>query len=86
LHFNVFFSDKNVGCRVARWFVFKPKIQIWVNFGGSYNGKFWYILLPFGLFYCYWKYFMDIWYIFRRLGILHQEKSGNPGWLAGLFF
>jgi hypothetical protein len=20
--------------RVARWFVFKPKIQIWVNFGG----------------------------------------------------
>jgi hypothetical protein len=22
------------GARVARWFVFKPKIQIWVNFGG----------------------------------------------------
>jgi hypothetical protein len=21
--------------RVARWFVFKPKIPIWVNFGGS---------------------------------------------------
>jgi hypothetical protein len=20
--------------RVARWFVFKPKISIWVNFGG----------------------------------------------------
>jgi hypothetical protein len=22
------------GARVARWFVFKPKIPIWVNFGG----------------------------------------------------
>jgi hypothetical protein len=21
--------------RVARWFLFKPKIPIWVNFGGS---------------------------------------------------
>jgi hypothetical protein len=25
--------------RIARWFVFKPKIQIWVNFGGSCNGR-----------------------------------------------
>jgi hypothetical protein len=23
-----------VGPRVARWLVFKPKIPIWVNFGG----------------------------------------------------
>jgi hypothetical protein len=30
--------------RVARWFVFKPKIQIWVNFGGSCNGSCSYIL------------------------------------------
>jgi hypothetical protein len=30
--------------RVARWFVFKPKIPIWVNFGGPLNGKCWYIL------------------------------------------
>jgi hypothetical protein len=30
--------------RVARWFVFKPKIPIWVNFGASCNGKSWYIL------------------------------------------
>jgi hypothetical protein len=21
--------------RVARWYIFKPKFQIWVNFGGS---------------------------------------------------
>jgi hypothetical protein len=25
--------------RVARWFVFKPKIQIRVSFGGSCNGR-----------------------------------------------
>jgi hypothetical protein len=30
--------------RVARWFIFKPKILIWVNFGGPWNGKYWYIL------------------------------------------
>jgi hypothetical protein len=23
----------------ARWFVFKPKIQIWVNLGGPCNGR-----------------------------------------------
>jgi hypothetical protein len=25
--------------RVARWFLFKPKIPIWVNFGGPEIGK-----------------------------------------------
>jgi hypothetical protein len=29
----------SVGLRVARWFVFKPKIQIWVNFRGCGNGR-----------------------------------------------
>jgi hypothetical protein len=78
--------------RVARWFVFKPKIPIWVNFGGSCYEKSWFILWPFGLFYGHWKYFMAIWYIFgylvhiflvicyifRPFGILDQEKAGNP--------
>jgi hypothetical protein len=36
---------------VARWFVFKPKIPIWLNFGGPYKGKCWYILWSFGIFY-----------------------------------
>jgi hypothetical protein len=31
--------------RVARWCILKPKIQIWVNFGGPWNEKGWYILL-----------------------------------------
>jgi hypothetical protein len=40
------FLDGNVyvGLWVARWFVFKPKIPFWVNFGGSCYGKSWYIL------------------------------------------
>jgi hypothetical protein len=55
--------------RVARWFVFKPKISIWVNFGRSCNGKSWYILRPLGVFYRYWKYLMAIWYILSSIGI-----------------
>jgi hypothetical protein len=36
--------------RVARWYIFKPKIPIWVNFGGPRNGKGGNILKPFGLY------------------------------------
>jgi hypothetical protein len=46
--------------RVARWFVFKPKIQIWVNFAGSCNGRGWYILWTLIPFYGLLLYFMDI--------------------------
>jgi hypothetical protein len=51
-----------MGSRVARWFVFKPKIQIWVNFGGSCNGRWWHILLTLCPLYGLLLYFMDIWY------------------------
>jgi hypothetical protein len=43
--------------RVARWFIFKQKIPIWVNFGGPLNGTCFYILWsfeflrPFGIIY-----------------------------------
>jgi hypothetical protein len=40
-----FYVYLSVLSRVARWFVFKPKIPIWVNFGGSWNGKSWYIYM-----------------------------------------
>jgi hypothetical protein len=75
--------------RVARWFVFKPKIPIWVHFGRYCNGKSLHILEPFGLFYGLWKYFTAIGYIlgslgiFPRFGVLYQDKSGNP---ASVFF
>jgi hypothetical protein len=36
---------------VARWYIFKPKIPTWVNFGRSCNGRCWYFLWPFCLFY-----------------------------------
>jgi hypothetical protein len=39
-----------IGSRVAGWHIFKPKIPIGVNFGGSCNGRCWYTLWPFGLF------------------------------------
>jgi hypothetical protein len=32
--------------RVAIWYIFKPKIPIWVNFGGPWNRIYWYMLCP----------------------------------------
>jgi hypothetical protein len=71
--------------RVARWYVFETKIQIWVNLvgwamedAGLIYGRLvclttlWYICGRL-------VYFMLIWYVIFRLGILYQEKSGNPG-------
>jgi hypothetical protein len=49
-----------------------PQILIWVNFGG--NGRCRYIrfiLWSFGIFCGHLVYF-------PRLGMLYQEKSGNP--------
>jgi hypothetical protein len=36
-------------CRVARWYIFKPKIPIWVHFESPWTGKVWLILWPFGI-------------------------------------
>jgi hypothetical protein len=65
---------RKVTFRVARWYSFKPKIQSWVNFGGSCNGRCWYILWtvwsilqPFGLIYGHFVYFVVTWYIFSAL-------------------
>jgi hypothetical protein len=70
------------GCQMA---YFLTKNLIWVNFVGSCNGRYWYILWPFGIFYRHyvstfcghlvylttimWVYFMAIWYILPPLGI-----------------
>jgi hypothetical protein len=65
--------------RVARWFIFKPKMPIWVNLVGSFKGRCWYILCPFGLSYghlvflcpflcilgSFW-YFVLFWYAVSR--------------------
>jgi hypothetical protein len=49
----------------ARWFVFKPKILIWVNFGRSCHGS---CFVYFIFIYTY-IYFMAIWYILWSLVI-----------------
>jgi hypothetical protein len=46
--------------RVARWYILKPQIPLWVNFGGPWNGKCWYILWPFGIFHGRLVHFMAI--------------------------
>jgi hypothetical protein len=33
------FHFLRIHARVARWFIFEPKIPIWVNFGGPWIGK-----------------------------------------------
>jgi hypothetical protein len=43
------------------------------------------ILWPFGIFYGHFVYFMAIWYIFPRFGVLHQEKIGNPDFKEYIF-
>jgi hypothetical protein len=69
--------------RVARWFIFKPKIPIWINFGGPKIGKCWYILWPSGIFDGHLGYFMTICYILCSFGIFFwfryhvPRKSGN---------
>jgi hypothetical protein len=49
--------------RVARRYIFVPKLPIWVNFGGPWNGKCWHIFCPIGIFNGYLIYFRVIWYI-----------------------
>jgi hypothetical protein len=51
--------------RVARWYIFKPRIPIRVNFGGSSKSTCWYNFWPFGLFYGYLVNFVVIGYIFH---------------------
>jgi hypothetical protein len=48
--------------RVARWYIFKPKIKNWVLFGGSCSGSCWYIFRQL-------VYFTAIWYTLRAFEI-----------------
>jgi hypothetical protein len=65
---------------------FQTKIAIWVNFEGSSNGRYIYILWtlhrpilrPFHTFYGHLVFFVVIWNVFPRFGILYREKIGNP--------
>jgi hypothetical protein len=63
--FNRFFGifTKKTRIRKNRYL----KIPIWVNLGGSYNGIYWSILWPFGLFYGHLVCFTAIWSVLRPL-------------------
>jgi hypothetical protein len=64
--------------RVARWFVFKPKIQIWVNFGGCFKDGICIlrtlILRSFVIFYGHFVQFVVIWYIFPVLVFCNKKN------------
>jgi hypothetical protein len=70
--------------RVARCQIFIPKVPTLVYFRELLNGKFWYILWPFGDFvvnwYILWPFgdFVVNWYIFPHFVNQCPEKSGNP--------
>jgi hypothetical protein len=79
--------------RDARWYIFLPKIPIWLNFGVPWNGKcwyidandictyVWYILRPLVILYFHLVYIHTLW----SFGIIIlfwyaiARKSGNPG-------
>jgi hypothetical protein len=44
-------------------------MSIWLNFGGPWNGKCWYILWSLGIFYGKLVSFKTIWYILSLFGI-----------------
>jgi hypothetical protein len=54
------------------WRVLQWKMMVYLT-------AIWSISLPFGIFFGHLVYFMVIWYIVPRFGMLYQEKSGNPG-------
>jgi hypothetical protein len=62
--------------RVARGYNFRLKIPIWVNFGGTCNGR-WDILWSFGQFSSHLVYFMVFWYILWPFLMFYKEKSCN---------
>jgi hypothetical protein len=68
-----------VQIRVARRYIFKPKILFWVKFLGHLNRKYCYIFDHLVWFMAVFGIACDHLVFFPILVYLHQEKSGNPG-------
>jgi hypothetical protein len=73
--------------KVARWFIFKPKIPIWVKFGGPWKGKFchifmttWNISVPFGTLHGRLVQFVVVWVYLSRFGKFGPRQIWQP-WL-----
>jgi hypothetical protein len=73
------------GCQVVYFQTKNPNfdiylyIFIYIYIGRPWSGEFWYILWLFGNFCGRLAYSVVIWYIFTRVVMLYQNKSGNPG-------
>jgi hypothetical protein len=75
-------GDSWFGCtqvliRAARWFIFKPKIPLWVNLGGSCNGKCWYILWPLCLFYGHLAFLWSFGIFYGQWGMSKVLQTSN---------
>jgi hypothetical protein len=64
--------------RVARWYIFTPKIAIWVNFGRSCNGRCRYIVWPFDIFYGNLVYFVQFDIFYPVLVLIVPRKILQP--------
>jgi hypothetical protein len=64
--------------RVARWYIFKPKIQIWVTFGVYCNERRGQFLRPFGLFYSHLVYYVVILVYFSPFWYVVPRKIWQP--------
>jgi hypothetical protein len=78
-----------MGSRVARWFIIKPKIPVWVFFGGPKIGKSLYIpwqfsniLRTLGIFYDRLVHFEFIWCIFSFLVSCAKKNLATLNWEA----
>jgi hypothetical protein len=72
--------------RVARWFLFKPKNPNLYKFWSALDCKMLIYFMAicnisqtFEILFDQLVHFVFIWDIFSGFGIMHQEKSGNPG-------
>jgi hypothetical protein len=66
--------------RVGRWYIFKPKIPIWVNFVGSEIEDVGILYIwPFGLLlgHIHTFIYFPVLVYFSCFGMLYQEKSVN---------
>jgi hypothetical protein len=71
--------------RVARWFVFKPKVPVLGKFGRVLQWKIlvdfmtiWSMLLLLEIFYGHFVYFVFIWYILPRFWYFEPRKIWQP--------
>jgi hypothetical protein len=71
-----------VQSRAARRFILRPKIPIWVYFGGPWNEKCWYILRLFGIKMAVWCSFLPFGIFFPVFGKFRPRKIWQP-WCKG---